>query len=560
MGVNMKKKVILVIIFILLLLISFLGITYSFEYKGGSGLSFELIGPSTLYINVGGFYKEDGVKVINKGIDISSSVIIDSSSVNTSVLGEYKVKYEINIDGNMEYIYRLVKVIDMEVPEIKLKGEDVVYLILNGSYYEEGFEIIDNIDTNLEDKVEIIGNVDSSKVGEYKLEYRVADSNGNVGKAFRTVIVKEPKITLADISGNRVVLGSYNVTQYTNTVVKNSWNETGLYISGYVRNGGSNYKIKLKNKNNYLEYIYEMDDLKNNYYGGNVDLTKLSNGEYDIYIVSNNEERLVNKLSGLSRLLRTKIDSKLGSKLITITYDKDDLVGIIVEDFKYEYDIVIDPGHGGSDVGASNGLKYEKDINLEQSMYEKCRYESMGLKVYMTRYDDTYGTMMGGSNIDDLQRRSFTVGYYGTVSKVAYSNHHNASGDRDKFGFEMLVSNLLSKKDLIIERNLYSRFKEYYGIKDDKIRLYSRDYNTDKVYDKLNGEVYDYMDYYAMIRIPKELYNVNITIYEPIYMSNSNDFNWYYTNKKWIDVTEIKIMEYVNYLGGTYNSDNSMCL
>ena len=248
------------------------------------------------------------------------------------------------------------------------------------------------------------------------------------------------------------------------------------------------------------------------------------------------------------------------SDCITITYDSDDHMGIIVEDFKYEYDIVIDPGHGGTDVGASNGIKYEKDINLEQSMYEKCRYESMGLKVYMTRYDDTYGTLMGSDTIDELQRRAFTVGYYGVVSKVTYSNHHNASINKNTYGFEMLVSNSLSKKDLIVERNLYSRFKEFYGINDDAIRLYSRDYNTDKVYDKLDGQVYDYMDYYAMIRIPKELYNVNTTIYEPIYMSNSNDFSWYYTNKKWIDVTEIKIMEYVNYIGGKYNKDNSMCL
>ena len=43
-------------------------------------------------------------------------------------------------------------------------------------------------------------------------------------------------------------------------------------------------------------------------------------------------------------------------------------------------------------------------------------------------------------------------------------------------------------------------------------------------------------------------------------MSNSNDFSWYYTSKKWISVSEIKIQEYVKYLGGTYNEDNSMCL
>ena len=63
-----------------------------------------------------------------------------------------------------------------------------------------------------------------------------------------------------------------------------------------------------------------------------------------------------------------------------------------------------------------------------------------------------------------------------------------------------------------------------------------------------------------MIRIPLQIYNVKTAIYEPIYKSNSNDFSWYNTNKKWIDVTEIKIREYVNYLGYTYNKDNSMCL
>jgi len=554
------RKVYVIIGFITMLLVCFLGITYSFEYNRDESLSFELIGPATLYIDVGSKYKEYGVKVINNGVDISSMVKIDSSLVNVNEIGEYNVKYEIEFDGESEYVYRVVKVIDGTVPQIKLKGDEVVYLILNGSYFEEGYEVTDNYDTNIEDKVEIIGNIDTSKVGEYKLEYRVTDSNGNTSNAFRKVIVMEPKITLADISGNRIVSGSYNVTTYENTVVKNIWINNGIYIEGYIRNSSNNYKIILRNKDTSLEYIYDMADIKNNYYGGMIDLLRLVNGEYDIYIVGNKEERVLNKLSGLSRLLRTKIDGKLGSKLVTVTYDSNDYMGIVIEDFKYEYDIVIDPGHGGSDVGASNGIKYEKDINLEQSMYEKCRYESMGFRVYMTRYDDTYGTMMGADSIDELQRRAFTVGYYGAVSRVTYSNHHNASINKERYGFEMLVSNSLTKKDLVVERNLYSRFKEYYGINDDLIRLYSRDYNTDKVFDKLNGEVYDYMDYYAMIRIPKELYNVNTTIYEPIYMSNSNDFSWYYTNKKWIDVTEIKIMEYVNYLGGTYNKDNSSCL
>lgn len=549
------KRILYITIFITVILFSILGITYSYEYNDNESLSFKLIGPSILYIDINNKYEEYGIKVMNNGVDISSSVMIDSSLVNTSLLGEYKVKYELNVDGNKEYVYRIVKVIDKEVPEIKLKGEYTVDIILNGSYYEEGYEVNDNYDTDLNDKVEIISNLDISSVGEYKIEYRVVDSNGNVGNAVRIVNVIEPKITLADISGNKYVSIYYDANRYTNTITKNEWIDNGVYFEGYVKDDSSKYVIKLKNKDNALEYLYEMNMVKKNYYDGEIDLSKMPNGEYFVYIVGNKEEKLLNKLDGLSRLLRAKI----GDKLVTFSYDED-IVNIIIDDFKYEYDILIDPGHGGMDIGASNGIIYEKEINLEQSMYEKCRYESMGYKVFMTRYDDTYGTMMGTSQLDELQRRALTIGYFGTVSKVSYSNHHNVSLYSQDYGFEIIVSNELNNDDLVLEKSLYNKYKSYYSIDDDILRLYSRDYDTGNSYNKLGGRVYSYMDYYAVIRIPNELFNVKTVIYEPIYMSNSKDFNWYYTNKNWIDVTEIKIEEYVNYLGGKYNSDNSMCL
>ena len=549
------KRILYITIFITVILFSILGITYSYEYNDNESLSFKLIGPSILYIDINNKYEEYGIKVMNNGVDISSSVMIDSSLVNTSLLGEYKVKYELNVDGNKEYVYRIVKVIDKEVPEIKLKGEYTVDIILNGSYYEEGYEVNDNYDTDLNDKVEIISNLDISSVGEYKIEYRVVDSNGNVGNAVRIVNVIEPKITLADISGNKYVSIYYDANRYTNTITKNEWIDNGVYFEGYVKDDSSKYVIKLKNKDNALEYLYGMNMVKKNYYDGEIDLSKMPNGEYFVYIVGNKEEKLLNKLDGLSRLLRAKI----GDKLVTFSYDED-IVNIIIDDFKYEYDILIDPGHGGMDIGASNGIIYEKEINLEQSMYEKCRYESMGYKVFMTRYDDTYGTMMGTSQLDELQRRALTIGYFGTVSKVSYSNHHNASLYSQDYGFEIIVSNELNNDDLVLEKSLYNKYKSYYSIDDDILRLYSRDYDTGNSYNKLGGRVYSYMDYYAVIRIPNELFNVKTVIYEPIYMSNSKDFNWYYTNKNWIDVTEIKIEEYVNYLGGKYNSDNSMCL
>ena len=41
-----------------------------------------------------------------------------------------------------------------------------------------------------------------------------------------------------------------------------------------------------------------MEDTKNHYYNGNIDLTKLSNGEYDVYIISGKEEKVGNGKEG----------------------------------------------------------------------------------------------------------------------------------------------------------------------------------------------------------------------------------------------------------------------
>lgn len=53
--------------------------------------------------------------------------------------------------------------------------------------------------------------------------------------------------------------------------------------------------------------------------------------------------------------------------------------------------IVVDPGHGGHDYGATApGLPSEKEINLDVGKRLAALLEKRGLKVYMTRQDDTF--------------------------------------------------------------------------------------------------------------------------------------------------------------------------
>ena len=52
--------------------------------------------------------------------------------------------------------------------------------------------------------------------------------------------------------------------------------------------------------------------------------------------------------------------------------------------------IVLDPGHGGRDPGATSKKKYEKDVTLNITKYLKADLERKGFKVYMTRTKDVY--------------------------------------------------------------------------------------------------------------------------------------------------------------------------
>jgi LysM repeat protein len=50
--------------------------------------------------------------------------------------------------------------------------------------------------------------------------------------------------------------------------------------------------------------------------------------------------------------------------------------------------IIIDPGHGGVDIGFDDGVHYEKDYNLEIGKYIYSRLMELGFPVYITRSSD----------------------------------------------------------------------------------------------------------------------------------------------------------------------------
>lgn len=548
-----SKKKFMISILILLFILELGVISYLFIRNKSikHDVVFTLNGNEEITIEVGSNYEEDGCNLLVDSIDRTSDIMIDNSNLDINKLGTYQIKYYILLDNKEYSITRNINVIDTTNPIITLNGSESITILKGEEYSELGYTASDNYDGDITDKVEVTSNLNNNVVGNYTITYTVSDTSNNTYEINRIVYVKEPKKVVV-VSNTEEKEVKEEAKPVENTITYSKFTSSGFYIEGIKNSTDNTYKLILSGEE---EYSFDLTSIGSNKYKGDINLSEVVNGTYKLLIDTGERDNLVNKLDFIDKIKR----SKVGNKLVTFNYDNESII-ITIESFSYSYDILIDPGHGGSDSGASNEYIYEKDMNLKVSLYEKCRYESLGYSVYMTRESDTYGSGMGDSSLPRLHRRAYEVGYYGVVSKVVYSNHHNAISNNYYNGYEILVPASLSSSQLSNELTIMNKFNSIYPNLDNHLRFYGRDYDTEKKYNMTLGNTYSFKDNYAINRIPIKLFNVKSIIYEGCYLTNKDDYNWYWNNNGWIKVSEAKIETYVNYLGGTYNSDNSSCL
>ncbi len=133
-------------------------------------------------------YKELGFTVTdNSSEELKDNVEITKEEVNDK---EYKLIYTVEDSSkNVGTVTRTIKLVDKEKPEISLNGESTMYLKLNAKYSEQGAKATDEIDGDLTDKIEVTGEVNTAKSGEYTVTYTVKDNSGNEAKKTRTIYV-----------------------------------------------------------------------------------------------------------------------------------------------------------------------------------------------------------------------------------------------------------------------------------------------------------------------------------------------------------------------------------
>ena len=180
--------------------------------------------------------------------------------------------------------------------------------------------------------------------------------------------------------------------------------------------------------------------------------------------------------------------------------------------------LCLDPGHGGSDSGtytyysSQNGL-YEKYYNLKIAQYCKQELEKYAnVKVYLTRYDDTYL---------DLKERAQIASDYGASYLISF--HLNGLNGTNR-GAVIFYPNTNYRPDLsedgkVVAQSVLNELTAL-GIQSMGIRTNTIDGHDEK-YDYPDGSE---GDYYGVIRHAKNL-GITGLIIEHCFADNKADFD-----------------------------------
>ena len=192
-----------------------------------------LTGDATVTIEVGLTYTDAGSTALDNYDGDITSMIVEVSTVDTSVVGVYTVTYNVtDANGNAAVeVTRTVNVVDTTVPVITLLGYATVTIEVGSTYTDAGATA-----TDLSGEISVIytGTVDTSVVGTFTVTYNATDASGNEAAAVnRTVNVVDTTVPVIIVTGDITVTIEVGST-YTDAGVTASDNYDGDLTSSIV--------------------------------------------------------------------------------------------------------------------------------------------------------------------------------------------------------------------------------------------------------------------------------------------------------------------------------------
>lgn len=190
MSKSLKRYFLIFTILIVFLLC--LGIFVFLRIQGVFGVYMHLIGNKEVQIEIHEAYEEKGVYVTKNFKRMNRNIHIQNN-VDNSKIGHYEVVYSFEKAS----IKRRVVVKDTLPPIITLIGDSIEICFQNENYQDKGINVMDNSKQDLTSRTKITQNIDSSKIGEYKIVYEVRDEANNKSSIERIVKVVENPMNMS---------------------------------------------------------------------------------------------------------------------------------------------------------------------------------------------------------------------------------------------------------------------------------------------------------------------------------------------------------------------------
>ena len=237
--------------------------------------------------------------------DLTSKIEVIENTVNNKVAGVYKVTYKVTDSANQSVTKTIkVKVLGNGAPVINAR--DLVLIVGNTFNPKDNVTATDPEDGDITNKIQVTTNtVNTNTVGTYKVVYSVTDSKGKTTTKEIKVVVNNkesanPTNTSLETLMNNASAGEFYLENLT-------WNKTNkvFTISGYEiilnqNNNNKEYYLVLANKDNNNVYKVKVaswtsgtpydlgtengKSYTNSWFKGTIDLSNISNGDYDLYM------------------------------------------------------------------------------------------------------------------------------------------------------------------------------------------------------------------------------------------------------------------------------------
>lgn len=184
-------------------------------------------------------YKEEGYKAIdNYDKDITDRVkIINKDNIITYMVSDSS--------GNKATVNRKIIKEDKISPKITLKENKEISIYIGSNWVDPGYTAQDNCDGDITSNVSKEGNVNTNKIGKYKIKYIVKDKLGNEATTERVINVINRPIN-SDISKKGVIYLTFDdgPNEGTTNVILDILKEEDVKATFFVTNKGPDSLIK----------------------------------------------------------------------------------------------------------------------------------------------------------------------------------------------------------------------------------------------------------------------------------------------------------------------------